>query len=34
MIKGAQVALEWVADRFAGKPAAPNCDQLPTAHTP
>ncbi len=34
MTDGAAAALDWLADRFAGKPATPNCDRLPAAHAP
>ena len=34
MTDGAAGALDWLADRFAGKPAASNCDRLPAAFAP
>jgi pimeloyl-ACP methyl ester carboxylesterase len=34
MTEGATGALDWLADRFAGKPAASNCDRLPAAFAP
>lgn len=34
MTLGAPTAVAWMADRFAGKPSAPNCDELPRAYQP
>lgn len=34
MVDGAEIALDWMADRFAGRPSTPNCGDLPAAYRP